>query len=50
MKFDFEFKYEHSSEPILVIGFLRLHKIAQIKGVKLTDEPYHCLTFFKYLH
>jgi len=50
MKFDFGFRYENFSEPILIIGFLRLHKIAQIKGVKITDEPVHSLTFFKYLH
>lgn len=50
MKFDFGFKYEHFSEPIVVTGFLRLHKIVRIKGVKLTDKPVHSLIPFKYLH
>lgn len=50
MKFDFGFKYEHFSEPIVVTGFLRLHKIVRVKGVKLTDKPVHSLIPFKYLH
>lgn len=50
MEFDFGFRYKHFYETVLVTGFPRLHKIIQIKRVKLAYEPVHGLTFFKYLH
>lgn len=46
----FDFKYEHFSEPNLVIEFIRLQKIVQSKGAKLTDQPIYGLKFFTYLH